>query len=177
MQTQQPVPGDLVVRVVEQARRHDEILDVGRLEEPQAPVLAVRDLARRELHFDQVAVMGGPYQHRLLVQRRAAFVGFEDVLDHGRRLGGGVVAMHQGGLEAAPPLGEQPEVDGRGPRSGPSPWGRTALATSRIPWRDRKLRCKLDHRGVREVQDQLAQMAEIGAPESRIWPEPRRPRP
>ena len=77
--------------------------------------------------------------------------------------------MHQGGLTPRPRSenSRSPMPSRSGPsRSGPSPWGRTALATSRIPWRDRKLRSKLITDGVGVVQDQLSQVATVGAAEA-----------
>ena len=47
-----------------------EVLDVGRLGEPQPAVLHERDAAGRQLYLQHVAVMRRAHQHRLVVQFR-----------------------------------------------------------------------------------------------------------
>ena len=79
---EQPEPGELVARVVGETEQADEILDVRGLEEPQPAVLHVRDVPARQLELEQVAVVRGAHQHRLLAQRDALFAVREDLLAH-----------------------------------------------------------------------------------------------
>ena len=68
VQAKDPVPGDLVVGVVEQAGGRDEVLHVSGFEESKAAVLPVRDLSHRKLYLDKVAVMPGAHEHGLLAK-------------------------------------------------------------------------------------------------------------
>ena len=97
MQAQQAEPRDLVGRVVEEAGGGDEVFDVRGLQEAQAPVLDVGHPPGRQLEFEQIAVVCGPHQHRLIVQAHAGLDAREHRVDDGPRLGGGVVAAQQAG--------------------------------------------------------------------------------
>ncbi len=55
--------------IVGPAQHRQQILDVGGLEELEAAVLHEGDLAAPELDLENVAVAGGPEQHRLPAQR------------------------------------------------------------------------------------------------------------
>ena len=65
-QLQHAEPGQLVARVVEDAQQRQQVADVRGLEEPQPAVLHVGDVAVVELDLEDVGVMGGAEQHRLL---------------------------------------------------------------------------------------------------------------
>ncbi len=78
MQPEQPEPRHFVMRIVEQAGRAYEVFDVGRFQEPQAPVLAVGHPSGGQFELQQVAVVSGSYQHGLLAQRSPLFVGVQD---------------------------------------------------------------------------------------------------
>ena len=97
VQPQHPVPGDLVGPVVEQPDTGEEVLDVRRLEELQPAVLHERHAARGQLHLEQVAVVGGPHQHRLVDQAAALVDRVEHVVDDQAGLGRRVVAADQPG--------------------------------------------------------------------------------
>ena len=68
-------------------RRANNILDVGGLQEFKAAEFYEGDVASGELDFEKPAVMRGPEQDRLLFQRRAALVVFQDCLRRHRRAG------------------------------------------------------------------------------------------
>ena len=70
-QLQQAEPGQLVTGVVGESEQTDEVLDVCSLQEPQTPVLHVRDATPGQLELEQVAVVSCSDQHRLLAQRDA----------------------------------------------------------------------------------------------------------
>ena len=69
VQSEQPVPGDLVARIRTDAQRGDEVLDVRGLDEPQPAVLHERHAPVRELELELTAVAGRAHQHRLIAQR------------------------------------------------------------------------------------------------------------
>ena len=79
------------------ARRNeaDQVLDVGGLEEAQPAVLHVGDAPPRQLELEQVAVVRGADEHRLLAQRDALFAMGEDPLAHRVDLGVLVGAPHE----------------------------------------------------------------------------------
>ena len=54
---------------------------MGRLQKAQPPVLHEGDVAAAELHLQQIAVVGGPEEHRLLAQRHAGLAPLEDAPD------------------------------------------------------------------------------------------------
>ena len=60
------LPGDLVEQVARQAQRAQEILDVRRLEEFQTPEFDERDPPRGQFDLQQVAVMAGAHQDRMI---------------------------------------------------------------------------------------------------------------
>ena len=97
MQAQDPVPRHFVAGVVQQPCGADEVLDMGRFEKPEASVLPVRDLPRRQLYLDQVAVMARPHEHGLLAQVHPALVGLQNPVDDRPRFRGCVVAAIEGG--------------------------------------------------------------------------------
>ncbi len=70
-QLEEPEPGQLVARVVEHPQQGHQVLDVGGLEELEPAVLYVRDVAADQLQLEQVGVVGGPEQHRLVVESHA----------------------------------------------------------------------------------------------------------
>ena len=86
-QAQRPGPGQLVPRVVEQAQQRQQVLHVGRLEEPQPAVLHVGDVAAGELQLEEVGVPGGAEQHRLVAQLDALVAVGEHAVAHRRGLG------------------------------------------------------------------------------------------
>ena len=153
--------------------RQMQVLDVGRLEEAQAAVLHVGDAPARQLELEQVAVVRGPDQHRLLPQRDALLAVRQDLLAHRvdlRVLVGG---------SAPVPAGRRRRAGRRAARA-MNPSGAsapTALATSRIGWpsgscgRARSVVDRREHR--REVE----QVAGGRRPGSRTRPASRRPRP
>ena len=101
---QQAEPGELVGRVVEQTDGGREVLHVRRLDEAQTPVLAVGDATGGELELDEVAVVGGPYQHGLFAKPHALLVGVEDPVDDGA----GLARRRRG--SAPGPGGDRPVV-------------------------------------------------------------------
>ena len=126
VQAQQPEPGQVVGRVVEQADGGGEVLHVRRLHEAKAAVLPVRHPASRELELDEVAVVGRPHEYGLIPQPHPLFVGIEDAVDDGARLARGVVATDEHRPAAARPVAVQC-------RGAPLPRaGRTMLARSRM---------------------------------------------
>ena len=69
-QLQHAEPAHLVERVLQHAQQRERVLHVRRLQELQPAVLHERDVAARQLHLQQVAVVRRAEQHRLLLQRR-----------------------------------------------------------------------------------------------------------
>ena len=90
--------------------RGEEVLHVRGLGEPQSAVLHVRDAARGQLDFQQVAVVRGPDQHRLLLERHARLI----LGQHSRAdlpcLGGLVVAADELRPLARAALGRQRQL-------------------------------------------------------------------
>ena len=97
---EQPEPRELVAGVVGETEEADEILHVRGFEEPQPAVLHVRDAPARQLELEQVAVVRGAHQHRLLAQRDAFFAMREDLLAHRVDLRVLVGAAHEPGALA-----------------------------------------------------------------------------
>ena len=129
---QQPEPRELVAGVVGEAEQADQVLDVRGLEEPQPAVLHVRDAPARQLELEQVAVVRGAHEHRLLAQRDALLAVGQDLLAHRVDLGVLVGAAH----EARPFAARSVSARSRAMKpSGAS--SLTALATSRIGCTDR----------------------------------------
>ena len=75
MEAQEPEPCDLVVRIVQEPGSGDKVLHVCSLEKSQAPVLAVRHLANRKLDLDEIAVVGGSHEDRLIREAGRRFHG------------------------------------------------------------------------------------------------------
>ena len=95
-EAQRSGPGQLVPRVVEDAQQREEVLHVGRFEEPQAAVLHVGDVAAGELELEEVGVPRGPEQHRLVAQVDALVaVGEHRVADGGGLRGLVVAGAHE----------------------------------------------------------------------------------
>ena len=130
-QLQQPEPRELVAGVVGEAEQADQILDVRGFEEPQPAVLHVGDAPARQLELEQIAVVRGAHEHRLLAQRDALLAMGEDLLAHRVDLRVLVGAAHEPRPFAAGRLRPQPRHE---PSGAPS---LTALATSRIGCTDR----------------------------------------
>ena len=87
-----PPPGQLVPRVVEHPQQRQQVLHVGGLEEPQAAVLHVRDVAAGQFQLEQVGVPGGAEQHGLAPQIDPLVAVGEHPVGHRGRLVGLVAA-------------------------------------------------------------------------------------
>ena len=90
-----PEPGHVVGGIGDHPGGRQEVLDVGRLGEPQPAVLHERDAAGGQLHLQHVAVVRRPHQHGLLAQLGAGFVRLQDPGADLAGLRGLVVAAHQ----------------------------------------------------------------------------------
>ncbi len=95
VQAQQPVPGEVVGGIGQDPGGREVVLDVRGVGEPQPAEFDVRDLAGVELDFQEVAVMRGADQHRLIPQRRAVLMRVQHPGADLPRLGGLVVAADQ----------------------------------------------------------------------------------
>ena len=71
---------------VEEPGRGNEVLDMCSFEKPESPVFAVRDLANRQLHLDEITVMGRPHQDGLVAKRDPVFVRLENLSCDGTSL-------------------------------------------------------------------------------------------
>ena len=78
-QLQHPEAGHPVARVLGEAQDREQVLDVRRLEELQPAELDVGDVAPGELQLELGAVVRGPEQHGLALQRDAGFPRREDL--------------------------------------------------------------------------------------------------
>ena len=139
MQAQDPVPRHFVTGVVQKPGGADEVLDMGRFEEPEASVLPVRDLPHRQLYLDQVAVMARPHEHGLLAKVHTTLVALQNPVDDRPSFRGCVVATVEGRPCPRAAITVQPEhglsvgerVAARWPRRGRSAWiGSFARAAS-----------------------------------------------
>ena len=130
-QLEQPEPGQLVAGVVGQAEQADQILHVGGLEEPQPAVLHVGDAAARELELEQVAVVRGPDQHRLLPQLRCRPPVGQDPFAHRGDLASSSAQRTSCGGRPEPATDRSRAMNPAGASA------LTALATSRIGWVER----------------------------------------
>ena len=83
VETKDAVPGNLIVGVAQEPASGDEVLDVSSFEEAKAAVLPVRHLSHRKLYLDEIAVVRGACEDRLLAKLNSAFVGSEDPIDDG----------------------------------------------------------------------------------------------
>ncbi len=90
-QLEETEPRELVARVVGEAEQADEVFHVRGLDEPEPAVLHVRDVAASELELEEVAVVRGTHEHRLLAERDAFFAvrqdAFADRVDLGVLVG------------------------------------------------------------------------------------------
>ena len=77
VQPQQPEPGHVVGGVGQDPGGGEEVLDVSGVSEPQPAELHVRDLARAAVDLQDVAMVRGADQHRLVAQRSAVLVRVE----------------------------------------------------------------------------------------------------
>ena len=71
VELQEPEPCQRVRGVVGQSECRQQIFDVGGLDEPQTPILDVRNSSTAELEFEQIRVVCGAHQHRLLFESDA----------------------------------------------------------------------------------------------------------
>src|SRR5204863_9585102 len=79
-QLQHPKSRDVVPGVLGPAQDAQYVLHMGRFEELETAVLHEWDVALAELDFEQIGVVGGPHQHRLLMQQHTRFALFEHAL-------------------------------------------------------------------------------------------------
>ena len=84
-----PIPGNSsenpngrhhVARVLRQAEKGQQVLDVGRFDELQSAVLVERDVSPRQFRFQKNTVMRSPKEHRLPPQVDAFFAVLQDPL-------------------------------------------------------------------------------------------------
>ena len=68
VELEEPEPGQRVRGVVGQSEGSQQIFYVGRLDEPQTPVLDVGNSSTPELELEQIRVVRGACQHRLLAE-------------------------------------------------------------------------------------------------------------
>ncbi len=105
---QDPEPGELVPGVFRHPEERQGVLDVRRLHELEAPVLAERDPPPGELHFEGRCGLGGPEQDRLVPERHPRLVAGENLPHDELVLGPLVPAGHK--PRPRPPLPPGPEV-------------------------------------------------------------------
>ncbi len=109
VQSEQPVPRDLVGAVVEQAQSRHEVLDVRGFEELQPAELDEGHPARSQLDLEQVAVVAGPHQHRLIVQPLPGLDGLQNRIGNQTGFAGRVVAADESRARATCPVRVQPQ--------------------------------------------------------------------
>jgi len=86
VELQEPEPRKRVRGVVGQSECCQQILDVGGLDKPQAPILDIRNSSTPELKFEQIRVVCGPHQHRLFLEGDAFFTVRKELLADRRNL-------------------------------------------------------------------------------------------
>ncbi len=82
----EPETGDMVTRIFDEAQQRQHVLDVRGLEEFEPAEFHVRDVAAGELDLQRTAMAAGAEQHRLLLQRHAAFAVLQHSFDDVARL-------------------------------------------------------------------------------------------
>src|SRR6267143_3472511 len=98
---------DVVARILGPPQDAEYILDVGRLQKLEPPVLHERDVAAAELDFEQVGVVGGAHQDGLVVQGDAGLTLLKHPFYYIVRLGLLVLRGHEKWLLLRPALREQ----------------------------------------------------------------------
>ncbi len=98
---------DAVTRVLGPAQQRQHVLHMRRIEELQPAELDERDVAPRQLDLERPRMRRGAEQHRLVLEREAAFARLQHLLDHVQRLCRLVAHRHQLRLQARLPLGPQ----------------------------------------------------------------------
>src|SRR5580700_2620434 len=92
MQSEDPVPRNLVMGVVEQTGGRDEVLHMRGFEEAETTVFPKGNLSDSEFNFYEVTVVTGSHEHCLLAKLDSRLVGLKNALDDRPRFRRGVVA-------------------------------------------------------------------------------------
>ncbi len=87
--------GHVIARIVGPAQHRQQVLDVRRLEEAQAAIFDERNLAARQLDFQQVAVAAAAEQHRLALQRHVRLAPPQHFIADRLGLRGQIIHGHQ----------------------------------------------------------------------------------
>jgi len=78
--------GDAVLRIVRPAQHREQVFDVGGLEELEAAVFHVRNVAPHQLELEQIGMVRGAEQHRLVPEQHAALARLQHPRHHVSRL-------------------------------------------------------------------------------------------